>query len=297
MGTLEKAEKGIKLSFLEEEVKDLGLDAALVYRIHAATDGVWVLTVQEMPAQTEKDISETETAKTHTPQETGTENVSAAAQLPQETAKNVPETKEFSPPSEEKTPSFSELQADAKLFDLLSKKNLSDRVEGKFEQELNEAEQQRLQQLIAEGKIVKFKLNETYKKAVYQLAPLKKKESEKEGMPAKEIERYSLEKDGFLVVRNEERVKRLSHELEKQIKDKTVRGTKSFDGNFYIIEAHLLEKYREHACAALTGENGTQLSEVADALKISNTLARIICEFLKEDGDIIEKRKELYQVV
>ncbi len=186
---------------------------------------------------------------------------------------------------------------DARIFDLLAKKNLSERVEGKFEKQLNEKELERLKQLLEEGKIIAFRLNEKYKKAVYKIAPEKKKESENANAPEKPIEEYSIDTDGFLVVKNEERAKRLSEELQGQIKGGKIKGMRSFDSHFYIIETALLEKYFGETCAIIKNSKSIILPELSQKLGISRMLARIVCEFLKEDGEIIEKRKEAYQIV
>ena len=192
---------------------------------------------------------------------------------------------------------FDALKTDAKIFGLLAKLSMSERVEGKFEGSLSETEQKRLEQLLQAGKIEKFKLNPSYKKAVYRPAQPKLLESEKISAVQKDIEEYSLEKDGFLVVKNEERAKKLSRELEKEIKEGKIKGLKSFDGNYYIISMELLEKYREKTYNALKVQKTLFLSELCKKTGISRLLQKIVCEFLREDGEIIEKRKELYSVV
>jgi len=188
-------------------------------------------------------------------------------------------------------------ELDVKIFDLLFKKSLSDGVEGKFESFLSEKELARFRELLAEGKIVNFKLSDKYKKGVYKIAGEKRKESENPEAQEKQIQDYSLEKDGFLVAKNEDRAKRISDDLQEDIREGRIKGIKSFDGNFYIIENDLLEKYREKACDTIRKKNSLALSELARNIDASRMLTRIVCEFLKEDGEIIEKRKELFETV
>ena len=190
-----------------------------------------------------------------------------------------------------------ELEADARIFELMKKKSLSERVEGKFEKLLNEKELERFKQLLSEEKIIAFKLSDKYRKAVYKIAPEKKKESEQAEAKEKPIEEYSVETDGFLVVKNEERAKRLSEQLKEQIQGGKIRGLKSFDGHFYIAETALLEKYNDFALAIIKANKSIALQELAQKTGISRMLTKIVCEFLKEDGEIIERRKQIYQLV
>jgi len=199
--------------------------------------------------------------------------------------------------SEKKEPVIIEPVIDGKIIELMKRKSLSERVEGKFEKLLNEQELIVFKKMLAEGKIIAFKLSDKYKKAVYKIALEKNKESESTATKEKPIEEYDLEKDGFLVVKNEERAKRLSEELKEEIKQGKIRGIKSFDGHFYIIESSLLEKYSDDTCTVIKANKSILLPELAQKLSVSSLLAKIVCEFLKEDGEIIEKRKESYQLV
>ena len=57
---------------------------------------------------------------------------------------------------------------DEKIFTLLKKKNLTDRVEEKFETFLSKEELVRFNELLKENKIVAFRLSPKYKRAVYK---------------------------------------------------------------------------------------------------------------------------------
>ncbi|MBN2067744.1 MAG: hypothetical protein JW744_04715 [Candidatus Diapherotrites archaeon] len=113
----------------------------------------------------------------------------------------------------------------------------------------------------------------------------------------KAIDEYSLEKEGFVVCRNEQRAKSLSQELKKEIEDGQIKGIKSFDGFFYIIETELYEKYAGKVLETMRNSKTISSKELAEKTGLSPLLVRIICEFLKEDGEIIEKRKDLLQAV
>ena len=188
--------------------------------------------------------------------------------------------------------------AGEKIISLLRKKRLNERVEGKFEKYLNEKEMVKFNELLKNGVIEKFKLSQKYKKAVYQLREEKDEGKEKVyEEKEKPLDQYSLQKDGFIIVRNEEKVKKLSNELSARIKNNEVMGIKSFDGNFYIIEAALYEKKANSILDFLRKKKSAYLSELSKELNLTKTLANIVCEFLKDDGSVIEKRKELYELV
>ncbi len=188
-------------------------------------------------------------------------------------------------------------EIDSKIIGLLKAKGLSERVEGNFEKLLNKEELERLKELVKEEKVIPFKLNESYKKAVYKLPEPKKKESESIEAKDKAIEEYSMETDGFLIVKNEERAKRISQEFSEKIKSNEIKGIKSFDGNYYIIENPLIEKYRNRLIKEAKEKKSISLNEISSNIGISKTLARILCEFLKEDGELIEKKRELFQYI
>lgn len=183
---------------------------------------------------------------------------------------------------------------DAKIFWLIKSKPLTARVEGKFEKLLNREEAKRLQHMVQEGKVVKFKLSPKYKKAVYKIAEAEKKESEDPDAAKKDIEQYEMQRDGFMVCLNEERAKRISEEMRKQIEEGSIKGIKSFEGYFYIIENGLYNKYREKVLRVIKEEKNVSLQKLKELAGISQTLAKIACEFLKDEGEIIEKRKEQY---
>ncbi len=208
---------------------------------------------------------------------------------------------------------------DKRIYSLLKQKSLKEKVEGKFERFLNREEQKRFREMLQEGSIVAFKLSEKYKKAIYktreeiekeQQAGKGQKEEQKAGEEIKEeqrgskgqgkekpIEQYTLEKEGFLVCKNEQRVRKICQELQKEIKEGQIKGIKSFDGFFYVIESKLYNKHRNKVLSTIGGNKSITMQELAAKTGLSTLLAKIVCEFLKDEGEIIEKRKDLLQAV
>ena len=179
----------------------------------------------------------------------------------------------------------------------MKKKQLRDRVEGTFEKLLNENELKKFSEMLKQGKVEKFKLNEKYKKAVYQLPEKSKATVKKFDNTEKPFDEFTLEKDGFLVVKNELRAKKLSDELSEQIREGKVRGTKSFDGMFYIIDSALFDSASQSVLAYLKTMKQAQLQELSNSLSLTKTLVKIACTLLAEEGQILEKRRETYRII
>ncbi|MDD5148497.1 MAG: hypothetical protein PHH08_03460 [Candidatus ainarchaeum sp.] len=198
---------------------------------------------------------------------------------------------------EAKKPGNDALGMESKILAMLGEKRLSDRVEGRFEKLLSQKEADYFKEMLKEGKVFAFKLSDKYKKPVYKIAALKKKDSETTALQNKPISEYCLEKDGLLVCTDRKKAEILSYELKDAIKDGRISGIKSFDGNYYIIETELLMKYRPVFLGIINANKTISFEELAEKAAVNTVLARIVCEFLKEDGEIIEKKKGQYTYV
>ena len=201
--------------------------------------------------------------------------------------------------------------AEDKIISMLKEKSLKDRVAGKFEKFLGKGELKHFKELLKEGEIVAFKLSQKYKKAIYKTrqeveenvkmtdakAGRGKKESETAKAEEKPSEEYNLKRDGFIVCKNVQMAKRLSERLRKEIEKGKIRGIKGFDGFFYIAEDALYQKYRQKILSLIKAEKGIGSKKLAEKIGISSLLAKITCEFLKDEGEIIEKRKDQFQAI
>ncbi len=285
MGKVTISAKGNEVALVipQQAFKELGLDSNADYEIVKAKEGIWVLTACEKPVQEEK-------------------------------------------PAQEENP------LDEKIFTLLKKKNLTDRVEKKFETFLSKEELVRFNELLKEGRIIAFRLSPKYKRAVYKTKEeieknakmdsktgseavgkkeIEKKDTEEKNVEEKSIgekesecfnakekrpDEYTLEKDGFLVFKNAENAKILSVKLKKEIDDGEIRGIKSFDGFYYVVQNELYQKYRTGVLSAIK-EKADGVAGITKQIRISKMLARVVCELLKDEGEIIEKRKDKFQAI
>lgn len=184
------------------------------------------------------------------------------------------------------------------LLKKIKEKKLSELVEGKFENTLNENEKKILEKLLIERKVLIFKLSESYKKGVYRInennETTKKFDSEKFTLEKKHLPDYELENDGFVATTNLERAKILSAEHKERIEEGELRGIKSFEGIYYLIQNELLENYIIKVLKIFNEKNKIGLEELAQKTNASIELIKIVCEFLKEDGELLEKTKAEY---
>ncbi len=203
-------------------------------------------------------------------------------------------------------------ELEKKILDLIRKKSLSERVEGKFEKYLNNKELACFQQLLKDDKVVPFKLNQSYTHGVYKLPeeldpPKKAGSTPAQGaasaQPAatagaeKRPEDYSLDRDGFMIIKNEFEARRASEQLRAQIKGGLIKAQKTFDGEVVFVRVDALLHHRQKLLTYLKNKKMSSLENAAKDLNMSKPLIKVIAEFLKEDGELVEKRKGLYQII
>ncbi len=184
------------------------------------------------------------------------------------------------------------------VIGLIKQGKLGNLVEGKFELTLNEKQKKALLELILNGTVFVFKLNETYKKGVYRVKEdeivqetREKKDSENINAIEKPFDKYTLEEDGFLIIKGKESAARASFQFEKDIKEGLLKGIKSFDGNYYLIQTNILETYINKAIVSFANKSTQSIEELSTNLKVSKMLIKVICEFLKEEGEVMERKK------
>lgn len=182
---------------------------------------------------------------------------------------------------------------DKRIFSLLSgRKNLSQRVEGKFEKLLSREELPRFNELLKEGTIIKFRLSEKYKKPIYKL-----KEEPEDKKKAESLNNPTLEKNHFTVIDNDFEARKFCDRFSREIKENQIKGMKSFDGKFYVVFSSLYEKLKPKIINELKKNKQLNLRQLALNCSLDPVLATALCEFLREEGEIIEKRKSLYELI
>ncbi len=271
MAKLKRVGRDYRLFFSDFErdsVDDL-LDRE--FEIAQAKEGVWVLLEQEEKTQ------KTESKKTEKPAEP---------------------VKTKIPASEPKKNIGAEInKTDEKIFGILNdKKQLSNRIVGKFEKTLSENEVKRLNELVKLGVIEQFKLNPSYKNPIYRLN--EKKLSEFKKQVAELSPEASLEKNGFAVFAGEQTAREISERYNAEFKAGELKGLKSFDGSFLAIRKKTYGQSQSKITGFLENQKQSKTAdEIANATQLPAPLVRICCEFLKEDGILFEKTKGQYKLV
>jgi hypothetical protein len=202
-------------------------------------------------------------------------------------------------PAERLPPAKEKDDAGERITGLLENRPLSERVEGKFEKLLKADELKSLTEMLKTGEVVRYK-GQNYRKSVYLL----KNESEKRaaaGSGKAGRERFSeegndIEKNGFAVFNDEKTAMDFSEAYREDIRERSVIGIKSFDGCFYFVRMGLFKRRSGPLLEYLSKKRGVYLSELGKTLK-NRMLAKVMIEFLKEEGLVIEKRKEFYEAV
>ncbi len=197
-----------------------------------------------------------------------------------------------------------------KVLRLMKTHAPGDLVEGKFEQFLSAEELRAFKELLSNRKVEAFKSSPKYNLGIYREIRLVYSSSASTRNPAvasasvisstiveKPLEEYRLDTDGFEVLRNEGAAKNRSYELADRLKANEVKGLKTFDGFYYIILTAQLELHMPAVVGALRQKKKADLKEIAAESKLPPLLVRMVLEFAKEEGTIIEKRKDSFAYV
>lgn len=184
-----------------------------------------------------------------------------------------------------------------RVFSLLEKAKLSDRVEGKFEKLLPKPELEKFRELLKKGEIEKFRLSEKYEKSIYRKSIGKEQEAESGVIGSVEecFERFN--NNGFLLLGKESIAKDFSQSIANEIRNGTVLGIRNFDKEFCIIDLKLFERTKPLVINYLKKKRTAFLEQLSKELNKKKELIKIVCEISKESGDLIEKRKEEYTII
>ena len=106
-----------------------------------------------------------------------------------------------------------------------------------------------------------------------------------------------LAKHDFAIVKDENVARALSARLSNEIRKREVLGIKTFDGEYYIIKKTLYDKFAPVLLQYIKEHTPVSAEQIASDLNIDKSLVKVVCEFLREEGEITERRKELYEYV
>ena len=177
---------------------------------------------------------------------------------------------------------------------------------------LNDSERRIFQRLVQNSSVVPFKGKDgkdhySIPKGIYDRFLMRKKPVVKEEpynfvVPKAPSEpedenMAELQNKGFIVLQTEAEASKVSLLLEQSIRHGQVLGTRSFSKNreFYILLRSYFDRYAQSILKRLR-ERSYRVSEIAKELEISEDGARGILCILAENGDVMEKKKEVFQI-
>lgn len=188
-----------------------------------------------------------------------------------------------------------------KVLRLIQTHQTHELIEGRFEQLLSGEELNAFEELKKQGKVHVYKSSPKFDKGIYRIT---KQGTSPPVAPTvtppvseRSMDEYSLVGDGFQVLRTEGAAKAASFDLAERIRSGEVKGIKSFDGFYYLIENELLQKHMSRIVGLIESEKKIDLSVLSAQLTIPVVLSRIVLEFAKEEGSIIEKKKNVFAYV
>ena len=175
---------------------------------------------------------------------------------------------------------------------------------------LNESEKKVLQALMSEGFLAKFKGKDgrehfsipknIYDKFLMRKKPVAKGEPYNFVVPASSKQPEDegtalLEKNGFVVIQTEAEAGRVSLALEQSIRHGQVLGTRAFNKKFYIVLRQYLDRYSPQILKRLR-DRDYKVADLAKELQTEEEGIRAILYLLSENGDVSEKRRDIFTI-
>lgn len=100
----------------------------------------------------------------------------------------------------------------------------------------------------------------------------------------------------FMIIDNEIEAKEFSRTYENEIRDKILNGVRSFDKKFYIIRNDYFEEL-SRKIIPLIKKNEMKLEDLCQELKTAKEPVLCTLLVMKENGDVIERRKDSFKLL
>lgn len=105
-------------------------------------------------------------------------------------------------------------------------------------------------------------------------------------------------KEGFMIVTNDNEAKMVSESLSQKIKAGEVIGIKGFDSRYYIFKSSFFNKSNDKIVESFSKFNGKcSLKDMCNSTGLDENVCKGILWFLLERGDVIEKSNSTYQMI
>ncbi len=201
-------------------------------------------------------------------------------------------------PSEKKGKGLTE--EELKVLKKLNKIRFTERTPKKVKDVLTKEEWEVLKELLKKRVILKM-VHGKYEKSggVYSISReyygmLKGVEKKKEKDEVDALVDV-LKRDGFFSTKDQKIAEELAERLNTELELGEVAAVKSFDKTFYFVTNQALASVGDQIRKVLKSGPLTA-EEIATKLKKDPTLVKAVLEILRESGEVIEKRKNVYSL-
>lgn len=106
-----------------------------------------------------------------------------------------------------------------------------------------------------------------------------------------------LARYGYVVMEFEGDARDASARLEKELKEGAVLGTRGFDKKYYVAQKGFYQEWGAKVRKLLRESGPSGIGLVSSRLGMSEVAARVELELMREQGELIEKKKGVYWLV
>lgn len=170
-----------------------------------------------------------------------------------------------------------------------------DKVEGRFELMLDKSDLDVFKEMLLAKEIIPFKQSDKYRKAIYIVNENKATDISKQKEENTDMFKEFLKKR-YAVLKTQELADQFSREFFTEFKNNEIKGVKSFEGDFFVINVMLYNSIVKQILSCVLSKNFT-IEELSQKTGKECELLKIAIEFLKEEGKIVEKRKNQYTLI
>ncbi|RLG19941.1 hypothetical protein DRN67_01320 [Candidatus Micrarchaeota archaeon] len=191
----------------------------------------------------------------------------------------------------------------------------SERTPRRISELLSSAEKRVLDGLVENG-IIKLFRSVKYREGVYNIpkriyelaravkgekrekmekAEEKKQERKPAAVDSDDPEQI-LEQRGYLIVERERDVKAISDRLYRKVKNGEIMGVRGFDKRFYLARKGFYSALSERIERAMKGKKAQSVREIAEQAKVKEDECAVVLNLMREEGEVLEKKKGVYQL-
>lgn len=165
--------------------------------------------------------------------------------------------------------------------------------------EVFSAEEKRILKDLESKKMINVFRSKKYENGVYNIndeAYVLAKGRKKPEKKAKTPETVgSIDEKGFMIIKNKNKARDIAEKFRKEMKKGSIKGVKGFDGRFYLVKKSYYQKTSPKIKKIMETPMGVE--EISKKSGIDYVGCRALLLMMSEKGEIIEKKKGIYELV